>query len=90
MWGFPGETVAMTFENDTYTFKVSKNSRTIYETTAKLTVKNYGSLGFMKVASFEDGSRKFDVNACTRYMDEQGQPAFYDPQRTEFIVDLLS
>ena len=86
VWGFPGETISMSYSNDEYTFTVSRDDRVIYETVAATSVKKYEGIGELKVASFTDGRRTFDTNAFSKFMD--GGVATYSPLRTSFTVNL--
>ena len=88
VWGFPGETISMSFDNDKYTFTVSVDNHVVYETTAAVNVKDYAGVGQLKVASFTDGKRTFDVNAFSKHYDDNGQLVFDDAKRTSFTVSL--
>ena len=88
VWGFPGETISMSYEDEKYTFTVSIDDRVIYQTTAAVSVKEYEGVGQYKVASFTDGKRTFDVNAFARHFDNNQQPVFDDAKRTDFTVTL--
>ena len=87
VWGFPGETITMSYLNDEYIFTVSENDRVIYETKAAVSIKKYDGLGELKVASFTDGKRTFDTNAFGRYT-EGGQTKFNSPLRSDFTISL--
>ena len=87
VWGFPGETISMSYTDEMYTFTVSMNDRVIYETKASVSVKDYEGIGKLKVASFKDNRRTFDVNAFDRYF-EGGEAKFNSPLRSNFTVTL--
>ena len=88
VWGFPGETISMTYVDEEYIFTVSRGDHMIYQTTAEVNIKNYEGVGQLKVATFNDGKRTFDVNAFSRHFDSNQQVVFDDAKRTEFTVTL--
>ena len=87
VWGFPGETISMSYADDKYTFTVSIDENVVYETTAAVNVKEFAGIGQLKIASFTDGRRSFNVNAFSRHF-ENGQPIFDEAKRTNFTVSL--
>ena len=63
VWGFPGETISLSFDDNKYTFTASIDQKVVYETTASISAKTYDGLGSLTVATFSDNKRSFDVNA---------------------------
>ena len=87
VWGFPGETISMSYLDDEYTFTVTNEDQIIFEAKAKVSVQDFDGIGKLKVASFTDGRRAFFTNAFDRYYEE-GEVKFNSPLRSNFTVTL--
>lgn len=82
VWGFPGETLKMSFKDNVYTFEVSKGDEIIYSINAEVSTKEFNIVDNKvnyTVAAFSIPTKTF----YTRVKLESG-----DYQRTNFDISL--
>ena len=89
VWGFPGETISMSFTDNHYTFTVTntKTSEVIYSINAPVSTKEYETVGTYTVATFETKYRTFDThvaNGGTYY--RQNFTVSLDETKKEYFV----
>ena len=89
VWGFPNETITMSFEDETYNFKVTKDEKVTYTVDAKVSDKTYSFNNVSntyRVATFNTEYRTFDTRVLrTAYMDN---PSSINYERKSFSVTL--
>lgn len=89
VWGFPNETITMSFEDETYNFKVTKDEKVVYTVDAKVSNKTYtynGISATYRVATFNIQLRSFDTRVLRSvYMDD---PSSTNYERKNFSITL--
>ena len=81
VWGFPGETITMKYEDDKYTFTASVDDKVVYTiSSSECSIRHDDGLGDIKVAVFNDGKRTFCTNAFSSVI--------YSPLRTSYTISL--
>ena len=81
VWGFPGESLTMSYSDETYIFTVSKNDNVIYTVSGEVSQKNFDIYGDYWVATFKTEKRTFNTHVASN-----SDPSI--KQRTSFTIHL--